>query len=202
MLGKNILKLRKKAGLSQEELGDKINVTRQTISNWELNETTPNPDQLKLLSKVFNISVDELLDNNNKGNSETEVSNKDNEQLGIKNKENNIEKLAGTTNTFLKLICAIIVFFILIFIVLIILYSVGIVPYSEITSSTMSLKLHCTLNSKEYNYNIEYDNDNNILSVDNTDYYDFLEDGEFITDASILDTELTDYFTRKGGTCD
>lgn len=63
MLGENILKLRKKNGLSQEKLGEKINVTRQTISNWELNETAPNPEQLKLLSQALDISIDELLDN-------------------------------------------------------------------------------------------------------------------------------------------
>ena len=58
-LGQNILKLRKKNGLSQEQLGEKINVTRQTISNWELEETSPNPEQLKLLSKTLNVSVDD-----------------------------------------------------------------------------------------------------------------------------------------------
>ena len=62
-LGQNILNLRKKEGLSQEDLGEKVNVTRQTISNWELGETTPNPDQLKLLSKALNTSVDDLIDN-------------------------------------------------------------------------------------------------------------------------------------------
>lgn len=62
-LGENILKLRKKCNLSQEQLGEKVNVTRQTISNWELGETQPNPEQLKLLSKALNTSIDELLDN-------------------------------------------------------------------------------------------------------------------------------------------
>ena len=62
-LGQNILNLRKKNGLSQEQLGEKVNVTRQTISNWELEETAPNPDQLKLLSKALNVSVDDLIDN-------------------------------------------------------------------------------------------------------------------------------------------
>ena len=62
-LGQNILNLRKKSGLSQEQLGEKVNVTRQTISNWELEETTPNPEQLKLLSKALNVSVDDLIDN-------------------------------------------------------------------------------------------------------------------------------------------
>ena len=62
-LGEKILELRKKNGLSQEQLGEKINVTRQTISNWELGETSPNPEQLKLLSKELNVSIDELLYN-------------------------------------------------------------------------------------------------------------------------------------------
>lgn len=63
-LGDRILELRKKNGLSQEQLGEKVDVTRQTISNWELGETQPNPDQLKLLSKTLNVSIDELLGNN------------------------------------------------------------------------------------------------------------------------------------------
>lgn len=62
-LGQNILNLRKKNGLSQEKLGEKVNVTRQTISNWELEETAPNPEQLKLLSKALKVSVDELIGN-------------------------------------------------------------------------------------------------------------------------------------------
>ncbi len=63
MLGNKIYDCRKKNGLSQEALAEKLNVARQTISNWETGETAPNPDQLKLLSEVFNISIDELLDN-------------------------------------------------------------------------------------------------------------------------------------------
>ena len=62
-LGKNILELRKAKGLSQEKLAEQVNVTRQTISNWELGETAPNPEQLLLLSKVLEKSVDELLGN-------------------------------------------------------------------------------------------------------------------------------------------
>ena len=62
-LGDKILKLRKQKGLSQEQLGEKVDVTRQTISNWELGVTAPNPEQLKLLSEELNISIDELLEN-------------------------------------------------------------------------------------------------------------------------------------------
>lgn len=63
-LGSKILELRKKHQLSQEKLGEKIGVTRQTISNWELNETLPDTKQLISLSKVFLISIDELVGNN------------------------------------------------------------------------------------------------------------------------------------------
>lgn len=56
-----LINLRKKAGLSQEELGYKLNVTRQTISKWELGQTTPEMDKLKEISNLFNISVDDLL---------------------------------------------------------------------------------------------------------------------------------------------
>lgn len=56
-----LIELRKKEGLSQEELGYKLNVTRQTVSKWELGQTTPEMDKLVEMSKIFNISVDELI---------------------------------------------------------------------------------------------------------------------------------------------
>ena len=62
-LGKKILELRKKENLSQEQLAEKMNVTRQTISKWELNETTPDIKQAKELSRLFKVSLDELTDN-------------------------------------------------------------------------------------------------------------------------------------------
>ena len=56
-----ILDLRTKKGLSQEELGDKVFVTRQDVSRWENEETIPNIETLKLLSKFFDISINTLL---------------------------------------------------------------------------------------------------------------------------------------------
>ena len=60
-LGNKILELRKEKRLSQEQLAEKINVTRQTISNWELGETSPDLNQAKELAKVLNISLDECV---------------------------------------------------------------------------------------------------------------------------------------------
>lgn len=48
-----ILSLRTKAGLSQDELAEKLFVTRQAVSRWEMGETVPNTETLKLLSKLF-----------------------------------------------------------------------------------------------------------------------------------------------------
>ena len=62
-LGNNISSLRKVKELSQESLAEKLNVSRQTISNWEQGQTSPNPEQLLLLSKVLEKSTDELLGN-------------------------------------------------------------------------------------------------------------------------------------------
>lgn len=49
--------------MSQENLAEKLNVTRQTVSNWENGETAPNPDQLKMLSSIFQVSIDTILEN-------------------------------------------------------------------------------------------------------------------------------------------
>ena len=89
-LGENILNLRKKKGLSQEQLVEIVDVTRQTISNWELEETSPNPAQLKQLSKALDVSIDDLLNN--------DINNI------LVEKVSNTEKLAGIAIKTLKFI--------------------------------------------------------------------------------------------------
>lgn len=56
-----ILELRTKKGMSQDELAEKVFVTRQAVSRWENGETTPNTETLKLLSKLFDVSINTLL---------------------------------------------------------------------------------------------------------------------------------------------
>lgn len=56
-----ILKLRLKQGLSQEELAEKVYVTRQAVSRWENGETVPNTETLKMLSMLFGVSINTLL---------------------------------------------------------------------------------------------------------------------------------------------
>ncbi len=56
-----IYELRTKNHLSQDELAEKVFVTRQAVSRWETGETVPNTETLKLLSKLFNVSINTLL---------------------------------------------------------------------------------------------------------------------------------------------
>ena len=56
-----IIKLRTEHGLSQESLAGKVFVTRQAVSRWETGETTPNTETLKLLSGLFDVSINTLL---------------------------------------------------------------------------------------------------------------------------------------------
>ena len=61
-LGNNMFKARKKCGMTQEEVSEKLGVSRQTISKWELNETIPDIYQFKKLSKLYHLSLDELVE--------------------------------------------------------------------------------------------------------------------------------------------
>lgn len=56
-----ITELRTKSGMSQAELAEKVFVTRQAVSRWETGETQPNTETLKLLSKLFDVSINTLL---------------------------------------------------------------------------------------------------------------------------------------------
>lgn len=102
-LGDRIQQTRKKAQLSQEKLGDMVGVTRQTISNWELNITTPDANQLLALSKALQISMDALMEN-------------DIQHL-LEQKVTVVEAKVNKNNTLLLcILIALMIFFILIFI--------------------------------------------------------------------------------------
>lgn len=61
-LNEKIFQCRKRSGLSQEELADRVGVSRQAVSKWELGTALPELDKLKLLAKTFGVSTDWLLD--------------------------------------------------------------------------------------------------------------------------------------------
>lgn len=61
-LGNSLFHARKKCGLSQEEVAEKLGVSRQTISKWETDETLPDIRQSKKMALLYNVSLDDLIE--------------------------------------------------------------------------------------------------------------------------------------------
>jgi len=92
-IGNNLFQARKKSGLSQETVAEKLGVSRQTISKWETNETLPDIYQSKKLSKIYNLSLDELID--------FDIDIKEVEEI-IKNTKEEVENKINWTNAWGK----------------------------------------------------------------------------------------------------
>ena len=60
-IANRLVELRKKSGLSQEQLADKLGLSRQAVSKWERAEASPDTDNLICLAKLYNVSLDDLL---------------------------------------------------------------------------------------------------------------------------------------------
>ena len=140
-LGKKIFELRKKIGLSQEQLAEKLNVTRQTISKWELNETTPDIKQAKILSEIFQISLDELVDNNI-------------EKILV-GKVSNVEKLAGIIINILKFIGILFIIYCIFLIIAVVFFTT--LKDSNNEQISNELALNCSLANKDYMISITSD---------------------------------------------
>ena len=92
-LGNSLFDARKKKGLSQEEVAEKLGVSRQTISKWETEETVPDIYQAKKLAKIYGLSLDELID--------ADLDQKEIEEV-IKNTDEKKEAKINWTNAWSK----------------------------------------------------------------------------------------------------
>ena len=185
-IGNNISNLRKKNNLSQEELAEKVGVTRQTISKWELDETSPDINQAKIISQTFNISLDELTDN--------DVNNV------IIEKVSNTEKLAGITIKILKLLgIGFIVFLVFIIIALIVfnLYRIDSRDYKV----TGKISISCKLDNEEYLYEVEHNKNYQVVSAGGDAWISNHIDIEKYEDANQVIAHIEDYFKGHGGSC-
>ncbi len=183
-IGKKIMELRKKNGLSQEELAEKVGVARQTISKWELGETFPDLKQSKELSKIFNISLDELTDNDIKD--------------VLVEKTSNTEKLAGLILRSIKII---VVFIIILPILLITLRIIFKNIHEKTSGRLMNIMIECTIHDETYGYEFNYYETtgeikeaggdsylSNIIDIDKYDAYQALDRIDF-------------YIKNHGGSC-
>lgn len=186
-LGEKILDLRKKAGLSQEQLGEKLNVTRQTISNWELGETQPNPEQLKLISKELNISIDELLDNDI--------------QSVLVEKVSNTEKLAGLVLKIIKFIGIAFVVLLIIDIVAFILFAF-VKGHDTTPTKVDEVEIACTLNESDYVITVGSDGYFNCSNCNKGLQKELKKDVIDFSDISKTTDNIINYFESKNGTCE
>lgn len=184
-LGEKIFSLRKKNNLSQEELAEKVGVTRQTISKWELEETTPDINQAKKLSELFNISLDELTNN--------DISNI------LVEKVSNTEKLAGIIIKILKVLGIFILVFIGIIIALIIFFNVR--TYHEDNTVTGKISINCSLDNEEYLYEAEYNKDFQIIYSGGDAWIMNHIDIEKYDDINQVVAHIEDYFKDHNGSC-
>ena len=79
--GDKLIKLRKKNGMSQEDLANLLNVSRQSVSKWESNNTYPETDKIIQICNIFNCSMDDLI--NESVTDITEVERKEKNNLNI-----------------------------------------------------------------------------------------------------------------------
>ena len=112
-----LVNLRKKHNLSQEQVAEKLKVARQTISKWELGETTPEMDKLIMISELYNITLDELMKEENEGQIVNDPNN------------TNSQKLAGMT---IKILKGIGIFFIIVIILYLFLMIMGLVAFNKV----------------------------------------------------------------------
>ena len=184
-LGKKIAELRKKNNLSQEELAEKVGVARQTISKWEIGDTTPDINQVKIISKIFNISIDELVDN--------DINNV------IVEKISNTEKLAGITIKILKVFGIMLIVFITLIFLFVIIFMVD-MPRNDydIVGRT---KVSCNLDNEKYVYEAEYNKNYQVINSGGDAYIMNHTDIESYEDVNKIVAHIEDYFKDHGGKC-
>ncbi len=184
-IGKRITELRKAKGFSQEELAEKVGVARQTISKWELGETSPDLKQAKELSKIFNVSLDELVDNNIK-----EV---------LVEKTSNTEQLAG-------LILKIIKFIAIFIIVAPLLYVVAFIVFKNVRRTNsgrlLDTSIECTQHGGTYSYEFRYyEGNGEIKEAGGDSYLANIVDIEKYSDAYVALDKIDIYVRNNNGSC-
>ena len=118
-----LIMLRKQHNLSQEQVAEKLGVARQTISKWELGETTPEMDKLIVISKLYNITLDELMKEENEGKVVNDLNN------------TNSQKLAGMT---IKILKGIGIFILIVAILYVLLMIIGFVAFNKVETDSDS----------------------------------------------------------------
>ena len=179
-LGNKIYEHRKKLGLSQEQLAEKIGVSRQTISKWELGETSPDIKQAQMLSQIFNVSLDELT-----GNDTKEV---------IYEKVSNTEKLAGLIIKILKVLGNSLIAFLILSVIMI---ALGIASFSNLREEGIVEAVAWTEDLGEDTYTIELRSDGNVeITGPSEEIKEDIMELVVVGDINKSESNITEYFIK------
>ena len=177
-IGNKISELRKKGGLTQEELAEKLNVSRQTISKWECNETSPSLEDAGKLAKIFQVSLDALIGNENV----------------LEAKVSNVERLAGIIIKILKVIGVLII----IYFIFLILAIVAFTLFNGNTATEVTGSVTCHLNGTTQTYQVT-EKDDKLEVSENA--YNIIDVNSYHNSDEILNA-ITAYYEENNGTCD
>ena len=177
-LGNLILKYRKKYNLSQEDLAKEIGVTRQTISKWELNETTPDLKQAVKLAETFNIDFNKIINI---------IKDEETEKGILKDKIKNYTLILSLSLLIIIIVSLISIFF----------YNYG---YNKNHST---LYIVCNLNEKQYQYAISFDDTKDVIQYEGDPYINNIayEKGKRKKAIDVL-TDINNHFKTEGGYCE
>ena len=176
-IGNTISELRKKNHLTQEELAEKLNVARQTISKWECNETSPSLEDASKLAKIFKVSLDELTGNKNV----------------LEEKVSNVERLAGIIIKILKIIGVLIIIYFIFLVVGIFVFT----AFRDKTSEEVTGSITCTLNNETETYQVREKDNKLEISKNASNIIDInsYNNGDDVLNAII------NYYENNKGTC-
>ena len=177
-LGNLILKYRKQKNLSQEELAKEIGVTRQTISKWELNETSPDLKQAVKLAEIFDIDFNKIIN---------QIKEKEPQKVILKDRIKDYTLILSLSLLVIIIVSLISIFF----------YNYG---YNKNHST---IYVVCTLNEKQYQYAITFDDTNDVLQYEGDDYINKIayEKGKRKKAIDVL-TDINNHFKEEGGYCE
>ena len=177
-LGNLILKYRKQKNLSQEELAKEIGVTRQTISKWELNETSPDLKQAVKLAEIFDIDFNKIIN---------QIKEKEPQKVILNDRIKNYTLILSLSLLVIIIVSLISIFF----------YNYG---YNKNHST---IYVVCTLNEKQYQYAITFDDTNDVLQYEGDDYINNIayENGKRKKAIDVL-TDINNHFKEEGGYCE
>ncbi len=213
MLSENIKTLRKQKGYFQEQLADKLNVVRQTVSKWEKGYSVPDADMLEELADIFEVQVGALLGTDILTEEETTDIGELVKQLTILN-DYFSEKMRRRKKT-LKIVKRFIVTLLVVALISIscicAIEVVDTIKHKILAYNETDIKLICTLNGEEYTYDLSYTDDSFMAGG----YAQPKQLYNFVFDDTVIDKEKTyeekaneaidktkDYFISKGGTCE